>query len=117
MRIPFQSTVCLKALSYKGQPMCNGLTRDLCLRGFYFYSATILSVGTPCEVRLNLSGSTTELSLRMKGVVVRAEAAGMAVLFQELDTESLCHLKNILCEKSISRPGKWSSLCTPRTEH
>lgn len=99
LRVALQATVRLSAPG-RGRPfVCSGQTRNLSLRGFYFCSATILPAGTSCDVELKLSGSTTELSLRMKGVVVRADTKGMAVLFQELDVDSLFHLRNILCDK------------------
>jgi hypothetical protein len=53
-------------------------------------------LGEKCLVSLRLVGSTSDLSLKMKGTVVRVEEDGLALHFYEMDLDSFFHLKNIL---------------------
>jgi len=71
-------------------------TRDLSLRGIYCYTNEPLPEGTKVEIRLQLLGTSSALSLNIKAHVVRVDCEGMALQFDLIDLDSLFYLKNIL---------------------
>ncbi len=71
-------------------------TKDISLKGIYLLVDRPLPVDTPCMIQLMLSGISSELTLNIRGRVVRVDDRGMALEFDEMDTDSLIHLKNIL---------------------
>ncbi len=96
LRVSFKTSVCIKPLLHDIQTICSDHTRDISLRGLYCYTDQILPLGTPCEVELRLSGSSSDLKLYMQADVVRADEHGMAFKFNEMDLDSMLHLKNLL---------------------
>ncbi|NDY43603.1 PilZ domain-containing protein [Dissulfurirhabdus thermomarina] len=96
VRVPFRRSVVLRALEGELEPIESDRTRDISLRGVYCYCDRRFPVGTACEVELRLSGTSSELSLRIEGEVARVDEEGLAVAFRGMDLDSLFHLKNIL---------------------
>lgn len=92
-RIPFQATVSLD-FGHRLHEECE--TSNLSLKGVLVAGVTGHSAGEKCDVALHLVGSTSDLSLKMKGEVVRADSDGVALHFLEIDLDSFYHLKNIL---------------------
>jgi len=92
-RVPFQAII---GLDFPGQSHGECETADLSLKGVFVLGVTGHRIGENCLVSLRLVGSTSDLSLKMKGTVVRVEEAGVALHFYEMDLDSFFHLKNIL---------------------
>lgn len=92
-RVPFRATITLQFADNKYEE-CE--TRDLSMRGVFVAGVTGRKIGDQCDVALHLSGATSDLSLKMKGEVVRAHENGLALHFFETDLDSFYHLKNIL---------------------
>lgn len=92
-RVPFQSSATLD-FPDKTHVACE--ITDLSLKGVFVHGVTGQQQGEICQISLDLSGSTSHLVLKMKGKVVRVEAHGLALHFQEMDLDSYLHLKNIL---------------------
>ena len=55
-----------------------------------------LAQGAPCRIKIFLSGSASEVSVRINGEISRVEGGAVAVRFIRIDPESLMHLQNIL---------------------
>ncbi len=55
-----------------------------------------LEPGTECHFKIIMAGTTSELSIQVKGEVMRSDAGAVAVKFTEIDPESLFHLRNII---------------------
>ncbi|MEW6218983.1 MAG: PilZ domain-containing protein [Thermodesulfobacteriota bacterium] len=71
-------------------------TRNLSIKGLLVLGAVGPRVGDQCDVTLFLSGTTSELTVRVKGVVARVEGDNLGVSFREIDLDSFFHLKNIV---------------------
>ena len=92
-RVPFQVII---GLDFPDKSHAECETEDLSLKGGFVLGVTGHKVGENCLVSLRLVGSTSHLSLKMKGTVVRVEKDGLALHFYEMDLDSFFHLKNIL---------------------
>lgn len=57
--------------------------------------------GTQCSVRIYMLGAMSELSVEVKGVVVRCGEGTVAVKFTEVSPDSLFHLQHIVLYNSI----------------
>ena len=75
-------------------------TSDLSLNSLYVESEIIWDVGTRMGIRLQLAGTSSDLTLNMQGKVVRAEKEGMAIEFSEIEMDSFFHLRNIVALNS-----------------
>ena len=56
--------------------------------------------GTPCIIRILLTGTNNELSIRVEGEVLRCGREGVAVKFTHIDPDSLYHLQSIILYNS-----------------
>jgi hypothetical protein len=92
-RVPFQVKT---NLEFAGKSHTDCETADLSLKGVFVPGVSGHEVGENCQVSLQLTGSTSQLSLEIKGTVVRVEEDGLALHFYEMDLDSFFHLKNIL---------------------
>jgi len=92
-RVPLQIIINLK---FPNQSYKNCKTADLSAKGVFVLDVTGHQLGEHCRVSLHLEGSTSHLSLEMKGEVARIEENGLALHFYEMDLDSFSHLKNIL---------------------
>ncbi|MCD4754387.1 MAG: PilZ domain-containing protein [Deltaproteobacteria bacterium] len=96
IRVPFKTAVCLWSLKQDAKEIRCDQTRDISLKGLYCYSDIKFSTGTPCELELHLTGTSSKLVLFFKGRVVRTDEKGMGIRFEEMDLDSFLLLKNIL---------------------
>lgn len=92
-RVPFQATITLE-FADKSYEECE--THDLSLKGVFVRGISGHKYGDQCNVTLCLTGTTSNLCLKMKGEVVRVDDDGLALHFFEIDLDSFYHLKNIL---------------------
>ncbi|MFQ6757386.1 MAG: PilZ domain-containing protein [Deltaproteobacteria bacterium] len=92
-RVPFQVII---GLDFPDRSHAECETADLSLKGVFVLGVTGHKLGENCLVSLRLVGSTSHLTLKMKGTVVRVEEDGLALHFYEMDLDSFFHLKNIL---------------------
>lgn len=52
--------------------------------------------GTACHVKIFLSGTSSEMSIRIDGEIKRSAPGTLAVKFTRIDPDSLFHLQNII---------------------
>jgi hypothetical protein len=95
-RVPYKAMACLWSLKQDAKEIRCDQTRDISLKGIYCYSDIKLSAGTPCEVELHISDTSSKLVLFFKGRVVRTDDSGMGIRFEEMDLDSFFSLKEIL---------------------
>ncbi len=55
-----------------------------------------IETGTKCNLKILLSGSNSELSVRVEGKIIRCESGSVAIKFTEIEPDSLFHLQNIV---------------------
>jgi hypothetical protein len=96
IRVPFKIAACLWSLKQDAKEIRCDQTRDISLKGIYCYSDIKLSAGTPCEVELYLTDTSSKLVLFLKGRIARTDEEGMGIKFEEMDLDSFFLLKNIL---------------------
>ena len=77
-----------------------GSSRDLSMKGIFITTDKRLSLGTPCHVKIVLSGGIEDLELNMEASVARVEPQGLGLAFGSIDLDSFTHLKNIVMYNS-----------------
>ena len=73
-----------------------GQVENLSLRGMFLKTSGEIPLNSSIEIQIFLSGTVSELSIKLKGMVIRLEKKGMAVKFDEMELDSFIHLKNIV---------------------
>lgn len=96
-RVPFTVTVemTVNDLLYTAEDISN-----LSVGGCLLPITADLEVGAGCNVKILLSGTTSDLSIRIDGEVVRCAPGAVAVKFTSVDPDSLFHLQNIVRHNS-----------------
>lgn len=113
-RIVFQTEVEVRA----GGDMVSGSLENLSLDGLFVRCGSGFAQSTEVGLTISLSGSTSALTIDLKGVVVRRDPDGMAIQFREMDLDSFIHLRNIVAcnagsDEEIER--EFSNLIRRRT--
>jgi hypothetical protein len=75
-------------------------SRDVSLQGLYVNTDERLPRDTPCEVEIQLTGSSVLLSIRAQGRVARSDAGGLGIEFESFDPDSYFHLRNLVMYNS-----------------
>ncbi|MEW6428749.1 MAG: PilZ domain-containing protein [Thermodesulfobacteriota bacterium] len=92
-RVHFSTTASLH-FTQGDYPDCE--TGNLSVKGVFVRGVSGRNIGDGCSVELHLSGSSSDLVLRMQGEVARVQADGVGIKFSEIDLDSFYHLKNII---------------------
>ena len=92
-RVHFKTTVNLTA---PGIDLSGLDSRDLSLKGIFVETDQKLAVGTDVKVTLELSGTSSQVTLKMEGRVARQSPDGLGLDFTEVDLDSFHHLRNIV---------------------
>jgi hypothetical protein len=97
-RIPFRVHVEITAndVLYSAEEISN-----LSVGGCLLPITADLEPATVCHVRILLSGTSSELSIRIRGEIKRCAAGAVAVKFTWLDSDSLFHLRNVVRYNSL----------------
>lgn len=96
-RIPFKvsAEIMFHDFSYSTEEILN-----LSVGGCLLPVEADLEPGTGCDLKIIMSGTTSELSIRVKGEIMRSDAGEVAVKFTGIDPDSLFHLQNIIRHNS-----------------
>ena len=72
--------------------------KDISIKGIYLNTDKKIPVSIPhnCEIKIIIKGSSSELSLRLRGQIINQTPSGIEVVFDEIDADAYFHLKNIL---------------------
>ncbi len=92
-RIPFKVHVELIAANttYAADEISN-----LSVGGCLLPVSEHLESGTPCQVKIILDATDSDVSVTVEGTVVRRVREGLAIQFTRIDPASLFHLQNII---------------------
>ncbi len=93
IRVIFRTTT---QLTFKDKEFKDCETKDVSITGALILGVEGPEAGEQCDIVLKLSGSTSDLLLKMKGEVIRTTQEGLAVQFFDVNHDSFCHLKNIV---------------------
>lgn len=81
-------------------------SNDISLKGVFINTDQMVDIGTQCDIEILLTGSSSNLSMKMQGKVIRQEhSTGIGIKFESIDLDSYLHLKNILMYNSGDVPG------------
>ncbi|MDY0042188.1 MAG: PilZ domain-containing protein [Desulforhabdus sp.] len=69
---------------------------NLSMKGMFFKTKERIPLEESVDIRIFLSGGSSELAINVAGKVVRQEEEGLAVKFDEIDIDSFIHLKNVV---------------------
>lgn len=92
-RVSFQTTMDVR---FSGQEYPGCAIQDLSVKGVFLVGVRQQALGDRCALTLCLSGTSSELCLRIQGEVAHIEEGGVGVHFIEMDLDSFYHLKNIV---------------------
>jgi hypothetical protein len=73
---------------------------NLSLRGMLVKCSEPFPLGTSLGIRIQLTGSTADVSIRLTGSVVRHQEGGVALEFSGMDLDSFMLLKNVVIYNS-----------------
>lgn len=95
-RVPFEVTATVQT----GGTAISGTVDNLSMKGMLLATSETLPAGSPLMIRINLSGSSSELFISLRGRAIRQTEAGAAIEFVEMDLDSFTHLRNIIAQNS-----------------
>jgi hypothetical protein len=98
-RVHFKTEVILKTDESEIEAKAN--SRDISINGVFVNTEKSVPVGTPCDIEILLTGTSTRLALSIKGIVTRQEASGLGIAFDSMDIDSHFHLSNIIMYNSF----------------
>lgn len=84
-------------LSYKSLNF-EGDVENLSLSGIFIKTGNKLDIGLneTMDIKINMLGSSSDLIINLKGIVVRNDEKGIGLKFDKVDLDSFIHLKNII---------------------
>ncbi len=91
-RVTFRTEATVKC----GEVKISGTVDNLSMKGMFLNTTERLAGEGPLDISIVLSGSSTVLSLSLKGKVVRQTDSGSAIEFSEMDLDSFTHLRNVV---------------------
>jgi len=74
----------------------NGEVENLSINGMFMKTGEDLPVDKEVEVSIYLSGTTSELSIKINGIIIRRDDGGVAIKFTQIGFDSYVHLKSII---------------------
>ena len=83
----------------QGAPI-TGQVLNLSLNGVLLTLPSPLPAGQECCVAISLEGMTEPESVNLKGHVVRSQEQTVAITFEETDSDSVQHLRNLVAYNS-----------------
>jgi len=70
--------------------------KNLGLGGCLLPISAELKAGTLCQIRIQLSGASSDMDVRVDGKIARCDSGVVAVSFSRISPDSLFHLHNII---------------------
>ena len=98
-RVVFDTQVILK--TDNSEITVAGDTRDISMKGIFIKSDQKISEKTPCQIEIRLFGTSSHLSIKIKGIITRQGKDGLGVGFDSMDPDSYFHLKNIVLYNAL----------------
>ena len=93
-RVHFGTQVIVK--SDTSEIVADTNSKNISVKGLLVETDEKIPVGTPCEIEILLTGTSSKLSLNIQGKIVRQTESGLAIAFDAVDVDSYFHLKNLV---------------------
>lgn len=71
-------------------------TSNISLKGLYLETETRIPLDTPCTIEIRLTGPTSKMDFKAKGLVSRHDQSGMGIAFTHLDPDCGLHIVNLV---------------------
>jgi len=91
-RVEFETSA---VVNYRDRTI-TGTIENLSLKGLFLKTREIIPEGETAEVAIRLSGSTSELVIKVMAEVTRTDDTGIGLKFIEMELDSYVHLKNVI---------------------
>ena len=95
-RVPF---VVKAQIDWQGKVLA-GEVSNLSLRGMLVHVPETIPVGEKLASTLQLTGDSSDLKVTIVAKVVRTDAKGIGLEFEQMDLDSFIHLRNIVAYNS-----------------
>lgn len=89
----------------------SGTVDNLSMKGMFLNTRERLSGDSALKVSMTLPGSSSVLSMELKGRALRQTETGIAIEFQEMDLDSFIHLRNIVAINSDDADAVYKEYC------
>lgn len=106
-RVPFEVTAAVQT----GLINISGMVDNLSMGGMFLATGETIPGDSSLEISIILSGSSSMLSIGLKGRLVRQNEEGIAVEFLEMDLDSFIHLRNIVVQNSDDPDAVYEEYC------
>ncbi|MGD8777187.1 MAG: PilZ domain-containing protein [Syntrophobacterales bacterium] len=73
-----------------------GVVENLSLKGIFLKTPEKLSLNKKVKIELLFTGTSSQISIILDGVVMRHENIGMAIEFKNIDLDAFFHLRNLI---------------------
>ncbi|MBV5318785.1 MAG: PilZ domain-containing protein [Desulfobulbaceae bacterium] len=94
-RIIFKSSAVIRY--QQGQTMEAQVdTANISLNGLYLKTETRIPIETSCVIEIHLTGPTSKMDFKAKGLICRHDQSGMGITFTHLDPDSTLHIVNLV---------------------
>ncbi len=74
---------------------------NLSLGGCLLPISAELKAGALCQIRIQLSGASSDMEVRIDGEIIRCDGGAVAVSLTRINPDSLFHLQNIMRYNSM----------------
>ncbi|MCP4678908.1 MAG: PilZ domain-containing protein [Deltaproteobacteria bacterium] len=97
-RVEFETTAAVKSTSAEA----TGKVKDLSLNGMYLSTPDSIGVNQQVEIMIYLSGSSSEIFIKLRGSVIRQNEDGLGIQFEmeKIDIDALTLLRHVLAYNS-----------------
>jgi hypothetical protein len=99
VRVSFKTEVVLSCGDHKIAARAD--SKDISLNGVFVYTDQRLPIGSFCNLDIMLTGSSSELSLRIIGKIAREGDEGIGIAFEGMDIDSYFHIRNIVRHNTL----------------
>ena len=93
-RVEFKAMASIKSPKVE----TTGNVQNLSLNGMFFVTEETFQTGDPIDIKIYISGSTSDIFVSLQGIVLRQEEEGVAVQFKmdSIDMDALTVLRYVL---------------------
>jgi hypothetical protein len=95
-RVGFATEIKILLKTKENQVKLEGSSKDLSQKGLFVSTDERFVLGTPCTVKIYLTGGIEKIELLIEGTLVRETDTGIGIAFNSMDVDTYSHLKNIV---------------------
>ena len=92
IRVPFQ----IEATILHQDQTFQGKVENLSLKGMFIQTNGSFQLQDMIQITIHLAGESSDLEIKVSGIVVRMTEQGIGIQFEKIDLDSFIHLRNIV---------------------